>query len=67
MVRQYPITTGFPWTYAMGNPGTLQTLSVTSTDIKYVVDWNGVITYQAGYGVVDVKTWTNVLQALIST
>jgi hypothetical protein len=67
MVRQYPITTGYSWTYALGNVGMLQTLNVTSTDIKYVVDQNGVITYTAGYGVADVATWTNVLQALVST
>ena len=66
LVRQYPVTTGFPWTYAMGNLATLQSLKVTSTDIKYVVDQNGVIIYTAGYGVIDGQAWTRVLNALVS-
>jgi hypothetical protein len=67
MVRDYQKTTGFPWTYAMGNPKSIQSLNVISTDIKYVVDRNGVITYQGGYGVEDAKTWTKLLQGLVTT
>ena len=66
MVRAYPVSTGFPWTYAMGNANMLQTLNVTSTDVKYVVDQNGVIAYRAGYGVADVATWTNIFRSLSS-
>ena len=66
-VRQYPITTGFPWTYAMGNAAGLQTLNVISTDIKYVVDQNGVIAYTAGYGAIDAASWTKVLNSLTTT
>ncbi len=67
MVVDYAKTTGFPWSYAMGDPQMLQRFKVLQTDTKFAVDSRGVITYQAGSVGEDAKTWQGILQKLAAT
>jgi hypothetical protein len=65
MVRDYRTSTGFPWTYAMGDASILQRFRVTQTDIKFGIDGRGIITYQAGYGAEDAQTWKPIFDRLV--
>jgi hypothetical protein len=65
MVRDYQKTTGFNWTYAMADVATVQRFNVLRTDTKFAVDRRGVITYQAGYGGEDAKTWQAIFERLV--
>lgn len=65
MVREYAASTGFPWTYAMGDEPTLERLNVTTRDTKFAVDRRGVIVYQAGFGGVEPETWRSIFEDLV--
>ncbi|MBI3979193.1 MAG: hypothetical protein HY331_13500 [Chloroflexi bacterium] len=56
----------YPWQVAVGTPAMLKEFNVVSTSIKYAVNRQGVITYQAGYGAGDEAAWRKMFEELVA-
>lgn len=66
MLDAYRTTNGYPWTVTQGEGEMLERYKVLTTDIKYAIDEDGVITYHEGYGAQSAQTWERVFKDLLA-
>lgn len=67
LLKQTADSRGYPWSIAAGTSPMLRRFQVVQTSIKFAVNREGIITFQAGYGVGDDATWRGVFEGLVSS
>jgi peroxiredoxin len=67
LLKQTAESRGYPWLIAPGTTPVLTKFGVIQTSTKFAIDREGIVVYEAEYGVGDDATWQKVFERLIAS